>query len=121
MKRLLLLSLLAAVGAVVPAASGGQGDNTVAPATVSAAAHVPTQALGPLGYPSVTVKQLAAARDSGVLEDPVSGPIGPLGYPSVTLEQLAAAYGTGVLEYRARQSSTGTLGSWNFFAPPCGG
>lgn len=117
MKRLLVLSLLAAVGALAPAASSGQGDDTVVPATLSPAAQEPTQALGPLGYPSLTPEQLTAAHASGVLADPVSEPIGPLGYPSVTLEQLAAAYATGVLERPAHQGSAGAAGSWNFFAP----
>ena len=102
MKRLLMLSLLAAVGALAPAASGGPNDNTGVPATLGPAAQEPTRAIGPLGYPSLTPEQLTAAHASGVLEDAVSEPIGPLGYPSVTLEQLAAAYATGVLERPAR-------------------
>jgi hypothetical protein len=117
MKRLLMLALLAAVGALASAASGGQGDNTGVPATLSPAAQEPTRALGPLGYPSLTPEQLTAAHASGVLADPVSEPIGPLGYPSVTLDQLAAAYATGVLERPARQRGAGTA-SWSFFIPP---
>ena len=78
MKRLLVLSLLAALGAFVLAAWGGEGDDAAEP--------------GP------AVEELAHATNPDPPRGPAAtGPSGPLGYPSLTPEQLANAYETGIL------------------------